>query len=242
MKTKFQPKFYVIVYELARDGLPEEQMAQIIGVSRRTFLDWKKEVPAFQDALDRGRKRRNPDGATNFKEYIYNHLDPELQRVWNQINAVADTESGVDQVKLILAGQGKTAKQHLFLYALTQSMFNVSQSLRRIGLTRKDLEHWIQRDPDFATLMQEIHWHKQNFFETAFIGRVQSGDTAAILHAVKTQCKDRGYNDKIEIEHTGTIRAEHTINTADLDLDPETRLKIIEAIKKKQATNNGKSE
>jgi len=85
--------------------------------------------------------------------------------------------------------------------------------------------------------VDEIHWHKANYFESAFIGRVAAGDTPAIIHAVKTKCRHRGYNDKIEVEHSGTIGNEHTFSITDLDLDVDTRKKVLEALRKKLAAD-----
>jgi transposase-like protein len=45
----------VLVESLARDGLTEEQIAQQLGVSRKTLNKWKKEHPEFDEALVRGK-------------------------------------------------------------------------------------------------------------------------------------------------------------------------------------------
>jgi hypothetical protein len=142
----------------------------------------------------------------------------------------------VELIEELLDGHGIRAKQHLFIYALTQSMFNVSASMRKLGIARNTYEAWKTSDPEFAELVREIHWHKENFFESALIGRVASGDTAAIIHVAKTKLRDRGYNEKIEIEHTGSINHEHTINVIDLDLPLDVRRTILEAVRAHQAT------
>jgi len=224
---------YVTAYELARDGLSDAQIGKTLGVAGTTFRNWCKRRPALADAVARGRHQRDPGDEFTFHQYIYDHLPPKMRGLWEEIHECEELENGFERVEALLKNHGIRARQHLFLYALTQSMFNVSQSLRKLNIPRKHYENWRQNDPDFLELMDEIHWHKGNFFEQAFIGRVASGDTAAIIHGVKTKCRDRGYNDKIEIEHTGTITNEHQISIMDLDLDTGTLRKVLDALRAK---------
>jgi len=186
------------------------------------------------DAVARGRHYGTPGNELTFQEYVYDQLSPAMRELWNKISECELLDSPAERVAALLANHGKQARQHLLIYALTQSMFNVSQSLRKLGISRKLYDSWKANDPEFAELCNEIHWHKNNFFEHAFIGRVQAGDTAAIIHAVKTRCRDRGYNEKIEVEHTGTITHEHTVTLADLDLPLDVRRAILDALRKRQ--------
>ena len=233
---KFEPTMYVTAYELARDGLSDEQIALTLGVAGKTFRIWCSRRPALGDAVARGRHRRDPGNELTFHQYIYDHLSPELRRLWGEINACEELENGVERIEALLGDHGIRARQHLFLYALTQSMFNVSQSLRKLGIPRKTYEHWCSGDPEFAELMDEIHWHKANYFESAFIGRVSAGDTAAILHAVKTKCRDRGYNDRVEVVHSGSIAAPGAVSIAELDLPLEVRRAVLDALRARGTT------
>ena len=239
MANKFKRTMYVTTYELARDGMTDAKIASALGVNKVTFYRWKAEDPALADALERGRKRRAPGDEQTFREYIFDHLSPELRDLWNEINRCENEENGIERIEALLAQHGKYARQHLFIYALTQSMFNVSQSLRKLLISRKTYENWIANDPDFAELMDEIHWHKKNYFEARGMDRIAAGDTAVILHALKTQCRDRGWNEKIEIEHTGTVTNEHAINILDLDLDVTTKKAVLEALRAKLAEEGG---
>jgi hypothetical protein len=236
-KDKFNATMYVTAYELARDGLLDEQIARSLGVQGTTFRGWCGKSPALADAVARGRHRREPGNELAFHEYIYAHLSPTLRDVWDEINACEYLTNAVERVEALLGNCGKNGRQHLFLYSLTQSCFNVSKSLRKLNISRKTYEHWVQHDPDFAELVDEVEYHKKNFFETAFIGRVAAGDTAAILHAVRTKCRDRGYSDKIEVEHTGTVQHLHTVDVADLPLDVEVYRMILAALRAHTAAN-----
>lgn len=225
---------YVTVYELARDGFSDNQIAKTIGVILNTLHTWCRQKPALADAIARGRGINKKANTAVFHEYVYNHLSSDLRELWDKIHACEKEKNGVERVNALLKDQGRQTRQHLFIYALTQSAFNTSRALRMVGIPRRTFEQWCSRDPDFAELVDEIHWHKQNFFEQAFIARVAAGDTSAVIHAVKTKCRDRGYNEKIEIEHTGTVKHQHTIAINELDLDAETLNKILIALRAKQ--------
>lgn len=232
---KFQPTMYVTAYELARDGLSDKQIALTMGVAAITLRGWCRRYPALADAIARGRRRREPGNEFTFHEYVFDHLSPDLKDVWKEINACQELPNAVERIEALLANHGVRGRQHLFIYALTQSMFNVSQSLRKLNVPRKTYESWRANDPEFAQLIDELEWHKKNFFETAFIGRVAAGDTNAIIHAAKTKLRDRGYNEKIEVEHTGTVAHQHSIAITDLNLDVETRRAVLEALRNHRA-------
>lgn len=234
MPDKFDDNMYVTVYELARDGLSDEQIGKSLGVQGQTFRNWCAKRPALTNALARGRHAREPGDDFTFHQYIFDHLSPHLQELWRDINECEELENGVERIEALLGTHGIRARQHLFIYSLTQSAFNISQSLRKLCIPRKTYESWCANDPDFAELMDEIHWHKKNFFEQAFISRVAAGDTHAVIHAVKTKCRDRGYSEKVEIVHSGTVEHRHTVSLLDLDLPVDVRRVVLDALRERQ--------
>lgn len=231
MADKFNATMYVTAYELARDGFADDFIGRSIGVTGNTFRNWCRQKPALADAVARGRGIHKKTNETTFHEYIYGHLSPELRDLWDQIHAFEMEKNGVERTALLLANSGTQTRQRLFIHALTQTAFNTSRALRKVGISRRRLEDWCKNDPDFAELVDEIQWHQKNFFESAFVGRVAAGDTSAVIHAVKTKCRDRGYSEKIEIEHTGTVNHQHTISVTELNLDTETLHKILLAVR-----------
>ncbi len=233
--AQFEDTLYVTIYELARDGLSNNQIGKTIGVSRPTFDKWAKR-PAVADALTRGRRGRDPGDEFAFHDYIYDRLEPKLQDLWDKIKECETLPNGVERIEALLESHGMRARQHMFLYALTQSAFNVSKSLRTLNITKRTFEHWCNNDPGFSELMDEIHFHKKNFFENAFIRQVKQGQIMAVLHAVKTQCRDRGYGDQIAVEHTGTITHKHAVVITDLNLPIAIRQAVLQALRHHQET------
>lgn len=239
-QTKWSNKHYVTVYELARAGMTETQIADALGVSLATFTRWKAQKPALKDAWDRGAKKRNPGDEFSFRDYVFQRLPPKLRDLWVEINAIEFESNDIARVEALLERHGKRVRQHLFVYALTSSNFNVSKSLRRLNIPRKTFESWVAEEPDFAELMDEIHWHKENFFENALIGRVVAGDTPAIIHAAKTQLRGRGYNDRVDVNVHQDVNiniSQRTVNVLELDLPIEIRKGLLTAMRAARATN-----
>lgn len=235
MATKFTATMYVAIFQLAKDGCSNLQIAKTLGVTGKTLKHWVRIKPAVADAIKRGRGGREKGNDVTFHEYIYQNLPLKLRKLWDEIEACEKLPNGVERTEALLKNHGKRTRQHLFVHALTSSLFNVSASLRKIGVPRSTFETWKLQDPDFSSLLDEIHWHKKNFFEQAVMGRVAAGDTAAIIHVAKTQLRDRGYNDKVEIVHSGTVDTGSTFDISDLDLPIETRKIVLAALRAKQA-------
>ncbi len=238
---KFHPEMYVAAFELSRGGMSCAGIAKALGVAPKTFQLWCRVKPALGKAVQRGRRGRAPGEEFNFHEYVFEQLSPHLQEVWVEIHRSELETNGTAMVEAMLANQGKRVRQQLFIYALTSSNFNVSQSLRRLNIPRKTYESWVANDTEFAELMSEIQWHKKNFFEAAGMALVARGDVPMTMFALKTQCRDRGWGEKTEIVHSGEVKAsaEVTVKIEELDLDIDTRQALLVAMRKRQSIING---
>ena len=216
----------VSIYQQASLGRSMTETAKTLGVGHDTFLKWKKEKSYVKDAWDRGREvlTAEPD----FPSYVYNRLPENLQQLWDQIDEVDTKKNAQEMIERLLQGHPTQVRQHLFLYAWTSSDFSLSEAVKKVNINMTTLNNW-KRDPEFAELVDEIHWHKKNYFERAFIGRVASGDTAAIIHAVKSQCADRGYNPSMQVDVAGKIEHQHDFNVEDImdELSLSARREIL---------------
>ena len=188
-------------------------------------------LPVRRLLRERCRYRRDPGDEFTFHEYIYRHLSDDLRETWDQINECQDLDNPRERVEALLANHGIRGRQHLFIHALVTSCFNVSKSLRLLSISWSTYTSWRENDPDFLDLVNEINWHKDNFFEQALVGRVAAGDTNAIIHVAKTKLRDRGYSEKLEIEVTGTVQHEHAVSIVDLTLPIEVRQAILTALR-----------
>lgn len=237
---KWDERHYVTVYELARSGMTEKEVASALGVSQPTLKRWKAQKPALRDAWDRGTQSREKLQDYTFQDYVFDQLPDHLRELWQEINLIEFETNDIARIEALLQRHGKRARQHLFLYSLAHTNFNITRALRKVNIRRKTYEDWLVNEPDFAELIDEINWHKDNFFEQAFIRRVQAGDTPAVIHAAKTKLRHRGYNEKQEIHHhhdhnVNVLQA--TINISELDLPLDVRRTVLQAMREQRADN-----
>lgn len=231
---KWDDSYFVTVYELAKQGFKDTQIADALGVQYRTFMRWRKKRVAVKEALERGRVPHKQKGVQTFKDYCYQRLPPELQTVWKQIVEL-DRTSGIASIERLLADAGEPARKHLLVHALIERNFNMSQALRMVNVSKKEFDRWAMTDTDFRDLLDEIHWHKGNFFEGALCALVEAGEVAAVLHANKTFNASRGYGNKLAVEHGGTVSHDHKVVAIDqLGLSLKERIRLLDKVKQAQ--------
>lgn len=234
MLTKWKDIYYLESYLLAKDGLPDKVIAERLGVDQFTYARWKKTKPALRQALESA--RNGPTGKSQ-KHHVHGRLPPHLQALWDRINRCNDdTLDGIARLESILSDAGTSARQALFLHALCESFYDVSEALRRLNVPKKELDHWIRHDPDFAELVDEVSWHKGNLFEGQFVRLAQEGEPSVVIHAAKTYNRNRGYGEvktkevtgkvRHSHEHSGEVSHQHQIGVEDLDL-PQEVLELI---------------
>ncbi len=236
-KTLWKDEYIVRVYNLAKSGLSERKMAQVIGISHHTFTVWEKKKKPFRIAVRQGRKEYGGRNGTvvSFRDYVFRRLPLELRKIWRRINKLDSMKSGGDQIEAILANRGKDVRQHLFIYAWTASNFSISTALRKVNMSRSTFERWKKEDTDFRKLILEINWHKKNFFEDALCKLIKGGDTSATIFANRSFNRDRGYNDKVEVDMNVSGEIDQTITSIDaIQLPLATRKEILESIRKRK--------
>jgi hypothetical protein len=206
------------------------KVAVTLGVARHTLDNRLLRFSELRIAKERAEARRA--STESLKEYVFGHLSKDAKAVWEEVQFWKDSDTANEKARAILDGKSKRLRQELFVHALATNNFDVSYACRTTGVTRNCLEHW-KEDPNFMALVEEIQWHKKNFFEKALLDLVQSGHPNAVIFANRTINRDRGYCEKIEIEHGGSIDLGWSIDQLELPL--ETRKQILEAIRLKEA-------
>lgn len=198
--------------------------------SSNVLCAWMKRYPELKKAKELAESRRG--SRDTFSGYIFKHLSKDAQGVWDQIKFWDECKS-FEKIEVILSGKTKRIRQELFIHALVSSSFDVSEALRMVAITRETFEHWRESDLEFRQLVEEIQWHKKNFFEHALMDLVELRHPSAVMFVNRTINADRGYSEKLEVNHSGSVQQDISID--DLDLDIETRKKILEALRIKRA-------
>jgi len=237
-RTVWKDSMYVTAYTLAKSGLKESQMAQALGISLATFHSWEKKKKDFADAIKKGRKeyRGRNNKTASFGDYVYKRLPRELRLVWNRICKLDEQKGGLEKIEAILDKKGKRVRQQLFLHAWISGNFSISEALRKVNISRTTLENWKKQDPEFAKLVKQIPWYRKNFFEDALSRLVAGGDSSAIIFVNKTYNRDRGYNEKVEIDMNMSGELIQNVMSVDmLKLPLETRKEILKSIRKNKS-------
>lgn len=233
---KWSDDFYVLAYRLAKQGLPDYAIAQQLGVTHQHLLRWLKRKPSLANALAAARDVNSSSFQAEFRDYVYARLPDNLKEIWDELNRCERKGSGVARLEALLEKNGKRARQHLFMYALVNCNFNPSEACRRVNVSKQVLDGWIKNDPDFSELMDQIQWHKGNFFEEGLVKLVREGDTKAIVFANERFNKSRGYGNKVEVNHSGQVNHlhAHMIDLEGLELPSEIKMQILEAVRKQR--------
>jgi hypothetical protein len=224
-RVGFDPSFYVKSHNLSRSGLSVRQIGKSLGVPPRIFQGWVKSRPALKEAIDSGKaivKRSSaqpqaPNAGQTFLDYVYKQLPPDLQEVWESIEALdeeqddyeaarktrAKTEERCGKVRfnyqeridrLFTRCGVKRARQSLWIHALVSSNFNANEACRKVGISRATLDGWRNDEPAFDRLIrEEIHRCKKDFGEAMLLNAMSKGEPACIIFFAKTQLADRGY-------------------------------------------------
>lgn len=94
-------------------------------------------------------------------------------------------------------------KEPLF-EALKVTHGNVKKACEQVGCTRQTFYNYLKSDPDFKVKVDEIREIRKDFIEDKIFERVKNGKAtdALLIFLAKTVCRDRGYIEKQEHDHT----------------------------------------
>ena len=238
-KSRWKPIMLVQIYRLVRIGIPDIDICRSLKVSRETFYKWQRLYPELKEAVEIA--KRELAESENFPTWVYSRLSPSLQALWDKIEQLHGCADGVAKIEMLLQDNGKKVRQQLFLFALCISRFSPSVAMQKVNITKKELDRWMHSDVEFAELVDEVQWHKGNFFEESLVALVQEGNPAAVMFANRTFNRERGYEKKstLSVEHSGNVMV-GVLDLAELIpmLTESTKLELLGAIRKKEAEKN----
>lgn len=214
-----------------REGSSVQKLSEAMEISV-SYMRHLLDKPEYKLALQMAEKRRGQ--RDTLSGYVFSRLSKEAQAVWEKIQAY-DQSSQHDLVDQLLDGHKTEIRQELFVHALVHSSFDASTACRMVRIPRTTLESWRQNDLHFRQLMEEIQWHKKNFFERSLIDLVEEHHPGAVLFVNRTVNADRGYTEKLELSQNNNGANNGAIDFDTLELDLDTRKKILDAIRLQQA-------
>ena len=101
--------------------------------------------------------------------------------------------------KNIMDKRSKKARQRAWIDAYKANLFNVTTACSEIGIDRSTYYRWLENELSFSQAVQGAREEKLDFIEDQLLGKIAEGDTTAIIFALKTLAKHRGYVERQEI-------------------------------------------
>lgn len=92
-------------------------------------------------------------------------------------------------------------KKEAFLEAYIASFGNITESCKAVDISRTCYYKWMESDPEFKAQIDNAEPNEVfvDFAETALMKRIKAEDTTAIIFALKTKGKKRGYVERTEL-------------------------------------------
>lgn len=234
----WKDSYYVKCHRLAHDGLTDEQIANALGVTRGIFKAWLRTKKALRQALSTAREKGGTEG---FKKWAESRMPRKARELWNYLEMAEDVpksdkegirEARAKAIKLIDMGSTRV-KQHVFLQALVKGNFMPSVASRLTGIAVEDFRRWLQEDRSFAQVYRSLQEAKKDFYESALIDLVRTGDSAATIFANKTINRDRGYDTSTKtLNITGMVDHKHSLSPDEIPL--EAKRMMLQAIRDKK--------
>ena len=81
----------------------------------------------------------------------------------------------------------------------------VTTACDAVGLTRKTYYDYYNSDPDFKREADDVQETAIDFVEGKLFEQIESGIPTSTLFYLKTKAKHRGYIERTEVSHTGSI-------------------------------------
>lgn len=88
-----------------------------------------------------------------------------------------------------------------FLEVYKNNMCIVASSCLKAGISRQTFYEWRREDPDFASKCEEIEELQKDMAEASILKQIKEGNTTMTIFYAKTKMRDRGYGEKVELDH-----------------------------------------
>lgn len=89
--------------------------------------------------------------------------------------------------------------QAKIISAIAETKGYVSKAAQLLGVTSQTIYNYRDKYPKIAAAIQEEREQRHDYVEDKFMGRIEAGDTTAMIFYLKTQGKGRGWVERQEL-------------------------------------------
>ncbi|MBA3312619.1 MAG: hypothetical protein M3552_03205 [Planctomycetota bacterium] len=89
--------------------------------------------------------------------------------------------------------------------SLRESRGMVYAAARRLGCSYNTIRRYVERYPEVAEVLEEERGRTGDQAESKLVEAIGRGDAWAVKYYLSTQCKDRGYVERIEQHVSGSL-------------------------------------
>jgi hypothetical protein len=97
-------------------------------------------------------------------------------------------------------------KKKAMIEALEKSLGIVTTACKQVGISRDTHYRWLKEDESYKEQVESIGDIALDFAESKLHKQIESGDTTATIFFLKTKGKKRGYIERQELDHSGSIK------------------------------------
>jgi hypothetical protein len=160
--------------------------------------------------------------------YILSNLSHTARATWEKITKLSTYE----EIEAVFKKHPVKLRQQLFCTAILYTGHDNSKALRMVGIDYNHLTKWKQ-DAEFLQMLEEVQWHKKQFFQKALIGLVAEGHPGAVVFVNRTVNADMGYSERLDLNVQGQAGNDVRYELEQLDLPVEVLKTVLEAIERK---------
>jgi hypothetical protein len=94
--------------------------------------------------------------------------------------------------------KGLAPRKRKMVEAMAKSLGIVTTACQEVGINRITHSRWYKEDLDYKEAIDDLEVRKEDVIEKAFLSLVIDKNPQAVIHAVKTKLKHRGYGEDIK--------------------------------------------
>jgi len=103
--------------------------------------------------------------------------------------------------------------------AITEAKGFITVTAARLGCSRRTVDNYVKDYPTVREALEDARESRHDFVESRLMAAINKDNITAIIFYLKTQCKARGYVERVQQELTGKDGGAIEVETIELTDD-----------------------